>query len=200
MLKPFSTLKKRLSKRRVRVNSTSSLPVNPPYEPAPWILQCTGILLPYIAETGANVPSFSISQGACPSQQGSAPRAPSPLLLSIHLDPSGIITHQTWQMSCLLAGLHPRQLPRGPLVWSGERWCPYIRHWHDTAKKHLAKTPTWWGRWGRNTLGATAQASTVRTPATSWMSFDAWLKSLVYLALPSMRLKKQGQEGWVAAS
>ena len=72
-LKLFSTLKKKLSKGRVRVNSTSSLPVKPPYKPALPIPQCTGSLLPHTAGTCANIPSlkhfprsFPLSTRVCP--------------------------------------------------------------------------------------------------------------------------------------
>ena len=65
--------------------------------------------------------SFSLSQGASPSEQVSAPRATSLLCLSIPLDPSGGIPLQTQQMACPPAESHPRQLLRGPLIWSGKR-------------------------------------------------------------------------------
>ena len=119
-----------------------------------------------------------------------------PLLhLSIHLDPSSSIPLQTWQMSHLLVRPCPRKFSRGLLIWSGQRWCPCTRHWQEATKKHLIETPIWWGRQERNTLGVTAQTSIMRTPATSQMSLDAWSRSLVYLALPSMRLSKNAQGG-----
>ena len=47
----------------------------------------------------------------------------------------------------------------------------------------------------RNTLGPTAQTLIIRTPATSQMSFNTWLRPMVYWTPPSMRLKKHGQGG-----
>ena len=124
-LKPFSTLKKRLSKRRVRVNSTSSLhlsscPMSQPPE-IPWCMLVTSYHI-LLGQALTSHP-FIISQGASPSQQGSALRAFLPLLHSehVHLDPSSSITSQAWWMSHLPVGPHPRWLLRGPLVQSSKR-------------------------------------------------------------------------------
>ena len=122
MLKPFSTLKKKPLKRRARVSPTSSLPVKLPYEPA---LQNS-----IVHQQHPTMHCWDMHQhlilSALPKElplldKGLPPGVPLLLCLSIHLDPSGSITLQTQQMSCLPVGPHPRQLLRGPLVQSGKR-------------------------------------------------------------------------------
>ena len=57
---------------------------------------------------------FTLSQGASPIEQPSAPAAPSSLHLSIPPGPRGDTPPQTQWMTCLLAGPCPRQPWKGP--------------------------------------------------------------------------------------
>ena len=78
MLNPFSTLKNKLSRRRVRVSSTSSPPAKLPFEPA---LPLHGMLVASYHVLLGHVWTFhpfSLFQGASPSEQVSVPRTPSP--------------------------------------------------------------------------------------------------------------------------
>ena len=115
MLKPFSTLKKKLL-RRVRVSSTSP-PVKLPYETA--LPNSTACWLPptmYCWDIHQHPILLAFPKELPPLNWGLPPGLPPFLCLSVHLDPSGSITLQTQQMSHLLAGPHPRQPLRGPLV------------------------------------------------------------------------------------
>ena len=121
MLKPFSTYKKKLSeesKGQLNLLSTcqATLWASPP--------KFYGMLVAFYHILLGHVPMshpFSISQGASPPNKGLSPGLLPLLCLSIPLDPSSGITPQTQQMSCLLAGPHPRQLLSDPLVWSSKR-------------------------------------------------------------------------------
>ena len=142
MPKPSNTWRKKSSKRKVRVRLTYSLPFKLPYKASPAELRGAMVASYHILMGQAPISHpFTLSQGASPIEQLSAPAVLLVQCLSVPPGPRGNTPPLTQWMTCLLAGPHPRQPQKGPPAPSGKRFPLGTRYSNGATQKHSVRTP-----------------------------------------------------------
>ena len=107
--------------------------------------------------------SFTLSQGAFPVEQLSAPAAPSSPAPEHSPRPRGNMPLQTRWMTYLLVGPHPRQPQKGPPAPSGERfkWSHIEMFSQDTSLVRKARREYFKKCFPNFTMGGTCDLSEV---------------------------------------